>query len=245
MGKESRVRFIFRSIFLTISIILFIIDKNKIVDILSYKIMYNVKIYHIIWLYLITETLFLIIPYTNNHSYNGKLFLKHYIQVDNYNKEKLYKYIKKNNKHAISVLVTWILLNLVLTIIYFNQNLDISYIFLVFMIYYWCDMFCVNIWCPFHKLFFKSKCCNECRIYNWDHVMFCTPLLLIKSFWAYSLFAISLFAFIQWEHMRRRHPERFSPISNKKLQCRECQYNCRFNKMRHLKSKNYINKEEV
>ena len=65
--------------------------------------------------------------------------------------------------------------------IYFNYNLSTAYIYLVFMIYYWADMFCVNVWCPFHKLFFKSKCCNECRIYNWDHVMFCTPFLLIKS----------------------------------------------------------------
>ena len=103
-------------------------------------------------------------------------------------------------------------------------------------------MFCINIWCPFHRLFFKSKCCNECRIYNWDHVMYCTPLLLIRSFWTYSLFALSLFVFLQWEYMIRKHPERFTPFTNKKLQCGSCKYDCRFNKMKHLKSKNYINK---
>lgn len=245
MGKESRFRFIFRSILLIVFIILFIMDKNKIVNILNYNIMYNIKIYHLIWLYLMIETLLLIIPYTNNHSYNGKLFLKHYIPSDNYDREKLDKYIKKNNKHARSVSVAWIVLNVVLFMIYFNYNLSKSYIYLVFMIYYWADMFCVNVWCPFHKLFFKSKCCNECRIYNWDHVMFCTPFLLIKSFWTHSLFVLSLFAFLQWEYMIRKHPERFAPISNKKLQCKGCNYNCRFNKMKHLKSKNYISKKEV
>lgn len=245
MGKESRFRFIFRSILLIAFIILFIMDKNKIVNILNYNIMYNIKIYHLVWLYLMIETLLLIIPYTNNHSYNGKLFLKHYIPSDNYDREKLDRYIKKNNKHARSVFIAWIVLNVVLFMIYFNYNLSTAYIYLVFMIYYWTDMFCVNVWCPFHKLFFKSKCCNECRIYNWDHVMFCTPFLLIKSFWTYSLFALTLFAFLQWEYMIRKHPERFAPISNKKLQCKGCNYNCRFNKMKHLKSKNYISKKEV
>lgn len=245
MGKESRFRFIFRTILLIIFIILFIMDKNKIISVLNCKIIDSIKIYHLIWLYLMLETVILIIPYTNNHSYNGKLFLKHYIPADNYDEKKLHKYMKKNNKHARSVLVAWIVLNVVLFIIYYNYNLSTPYIFLVFMIYYWTDMFCVNVWCPFHKLFFKSKCCNECRIYNWDHVMFCTPLLLIKSFWSYSLFLLSFFALIQWEYMIKKHPERFSPLSNKKLQCKDCDYNCRFNKVKYLRSKNYISKKEV
>lgn len=242
MGRKSRVRFIFRSILLVMFIIIFIVDKNKIIDILNYNVISSIKIYHLIWLYMTIETLFLIIPYTNNDSYNGKLFLKHYIPTEKYDEEKLDKYMKRNNKHALSVLVAWIVMNLFLYIIYINYNLSTAYIYLVFIIYYWCDMFCINIWCPFHRLFFKSKCCNECRIYNWDHVMYCTPLLLIRSFWTYSLFALSLFVFLQWEYMIRKHPERFTPFTNKKLQCGSCKYDCRFNKMKHLKSKNYINK---
>ena len=73
MGKESKIRFIIRSILFIILIILFIRDNNIILSILNYKIIFNIKIYHIIWLYLVLEMIFLIIPYTNNHSYNGKL----------------------------------------------------------------------------------------------------------------------------------------------------------------------------
>ena len=238
MGKESKIRFIIRSILFIILIILFIRDNNIILSILNYKIIFNIKIYHIIWLYLVLEMIFLIIPYTNNHSYNGKLFAKHYIEVENYNKEKLDKYIEKCNKQARRVLIVWTLFNLFIYAIYKKYNLSKSYVFLVFMFYYWLDMFCVNIWCPFHKLFFKSKCCNECRIYNWDHVMLFTPLVFIKSFWTYSLFVLSLFAFFQWEYMIKVHPERFSPVSNKKLQCKYCNYNCRFNKIKKSKNKN-------
>ena len=67
MGKESRIRFVFRTILFVITIILFIKDKNIIINILNYKIILNIKIYHIIWLYLISETIFLIIPYTNEN----------------------------------------------------------------------------------------------------------------------------------------------------------------------------------
>lgn len=238
MGKESKIRFIIRSILFIILIIFFIRDNNIILSILNYKIIFNIKIYHIIWLYLVLEMIFLIIPYTNNHSYNGKLFAKHYIEVENYNKEKLDKYIEKCNKQARRVLIVWTLFNLFIYAIYKKYNLSKSYVFLVFMFYYWLDMFCVNIWCPFHKLFFKSKCCNECRIYNWDHVMLFTPLVFIKSFWTYSLFVLSLFVFFQWEYMIKVHPERFSPVSNKKLQCKYCNYNCRFNKIKKSKNKN-------
>ena len=238
MGKESKIRFIIRSILFIILIILFIRDNNIILSILNYKIIFNIKIYHISWLYLVLEMIFLIIPYTNNHSYNGKLFAKHYIEVESYNKEKLDKYIEKCNKQARRVLIVWTLFNLFIYAIYKKYNLSKSYVFLVFMFYYWLDMFCVNIWCPFHKLFFKSKCCNECRIYNWDHVMLFTPLVFIKSFWTYSLFVLSLFAFFQWEYMIKVHPERFSPVSNKKLQCKYCNYNCRFNKIKKSKNKN-------
>lgn len=245
MGTESRVRFVIRSILFSAFIILFIIDKNSIISILNYNLVYSIKIYHLIWIYLVMEILFLIIPYTNNHSYNGKLFSKHYIPVNNYDKNKLETYTKKNNKQARSIVAAWIVLNAVLFIIYFVYNLSTAYVFLLFMFYYWADMFCVNVWCPFHKLFFKNKCCNECRIYNWDRIMFCTPLILIKSFWSYSLFLLSLLAFVQWEYMLKKHPERFSSLSNKKLQCIDCNHNCRFNKMKHINRRNYLSKEEV
>ena len=62
MGRESKIKFIIRSILLIGVIILFVKDKNIIINILNYKIISHIKIYHLIWLYLILETLFLIIP---------------------------------------------------------------------------------------------------------------------------------------------------------------------------------------
>ena len=42
MGNESRIRFIIRSILLAVVIILFIKDKNIIINILNYKIIFNI-----------------------------------------------------------------------------------------------------------------------------------------------------------------------------------------------------------
>ena len=44
MGNESRIRFIIRSILLAVVIILFIKDKNIIINILNYKIIFNIKV---------------------------------------------------------------------------------------------------------------------------------------------------------------------------------------------------------
>ena len=44
-------------------------------------------------------------------------------------------------------------------------------------------------------------------------------LIFIKSFWTYSLVGVGVILFIQWEYLNLKHPERFSPISNKTLRC--------------------------
>ena len=87
------------------------------------------------------------------------------------------------------------------------------------------------------KIIVRNKCCNECRIYNWGHIMYLTPLIFIKSFWTYSLVVVGIFLFIQWEYMNLKHPERFSPISNKTLRCGNCNHDCRYNKNKKDKQK--------
>lgn len=230
MGKVSKMRFIIRSTILIFYLIIFLSDKSLINVILNKELIFNIKTYHLIWMYLIIETLCLIIPSISKHSYSGKLFKKHYIPVGNYDKLKLIEYTYYNNKIAYHVAIWWFLLNINVFLIYYYYNLDTTYVYLVFLIYYWCDMFCINMWCPFNKLFFRNRCCNECRIYNWDHIFYATPLILIKSFWTYSIVGLCLFLFLQWEYMIRKYPERFSPISNKKLRCANCNNKCRFNK---------------
>ncbi len=60
--------------------------------------------------------------------------------------------------------------------------------------------------------------------------MYVTPFILIPNFWTYSLIALSVISLIQWEYLLKKHPERFSSISNLNLNCYNCQNECRFNK---------------
>ncbi|WP_455538917.1 hypothetical protein [Terrisporobacter sp.] len=68
--------------------------------------------------------------------------------------------------------------------------------------------------------------------------MYLTPLIFIKNLWTYSLVAVGIILFIQWEYLNLKHPERFSPISNKTLRCGNCENDCRYNKCKQ-ESKKY------
>ena len=230
MDKKSRIKFILRTILFFSELIVFIYNPNNINTILNYNIVFGIRFYHICWIYLINDILKVIIPYRSKNTYNGKLFLKHYKEKNNYNKNAVANQIANNNKSAFNVFVTWIGFNLILFYIYFKLYLNKSWLIMLFLFYFWCDMVCVNIWCPFQVFFMKNRCCNVCRIYNWDHIMYLTPFILIPNIYTYSLIALSIISLFQWEYQLKKYPERFSDISNLNLNCANCKNECRFNK---------------
>lgn len=237
MDKRSRINFIIRTILFFPCIVIFIENPSNIYKILNYNLIFNVKVYHIFWVYLVNDILKVVIPSKSKNTYNGKLFLKHFKRRNNFNMDKLISKTSDNNKKAFNILLAWLGLNMILFYIYFRLKLDSSWLIMLSLFYFWSDMVCVNIWCPFQRLFMKNKCCNVCRIYNWDHVMYVTPLILIPSFWTYSLVILSLISFIQWEYQLKKHPERFLSISNLNLSCSNCKNECRFNKKK-IKQRN-------
>ncbi|MGN1032815.1 MAG: hypothetical protein ACI4PU_05075 [Intestinibacter sp.] len=230
MDRKSRINFVFRTILFFSFIIIFIDNPNNIYKILNYELILNIKIYHICWIYLVNDILKVMIPSKSKNTYNGKLFLKHYMKRNDYDKSKLQFEIIESNKRAFNVALFWIGANTIIFYIFLKLKLDSSYLIMLFLFYFWCDMICVNIWCPFQVLFMKNKCCNVCRIYNWDHIMYFTPFILIPSFWTYSLIVLGILSLIQWEYQFRKYPERFSSISNMNLSCAHCNNECRFNK---------------
>lgn len=230
MGKRSKNKLIIRSVILIITTLLIIANPKLLSEFMQFSIKGNFKIYNLLWIYLMYEMIIVLIPQYNDYTYSGKQFARHYKCDENYNKEKLDTYIKKNNIRALRALVFWVALNGIIAFLYLKFDLNDIYMYWLFVFYYWSDMFCVNVWCPFHKIIVKNKCCNECRIYNWGHIMYLTPLILIPSLWTYSLVTVGIVIFIQWEYLNLKHPERFSPISNKSLRCSICKNNCRYNK---------------
>ena len=67
-----------------------------------------------------------------------------------------------------------------------------------------------------------NKCCTTCRIFNWDHAMMFSPLIVIPSAWTYSLVLTSFVILIVWEYTCIMHPERFLEKTNCALRCHNC-----------------------
>ena len=68
----------------------------------------------------------------------------------------------------------------------------------------------------------KTRCCTECRIFNWDHLMMFSPLLFVDGFYARSLVVMAAAVFILWEYCIMAYPERFWEMSNEALKCSSC-----------------------
>ena len=129
----------------------------------------------------------------------------------------------QSRKRTFSVAVFWILLNSIIAILYYNEIIDAGILILISLFYSVSDMICILFLCPFQTWFMKNKCCTSCRIYNWDFAMMFTPLIFIKSFYTWSLFAIAFILFLRWEVSIRRYPERFAENTNAALSCGCCE----------------------
>jgi hypothetical protein len=126
------------------------------------------------------------------------------------------------NRGTLLVLLAWVILNLFIGALYFEGVIDAGILVLISMFYFLSDMICVLIYCPFQRLFMKNRCCVTCRIFNWDSIMVCTPLLFISGWFSWTLCALALILLIRWEVVFNRHPERFSERFNFSLRCAGC-----------------------
>lgn len=238
MGSRTVKKLFFRfCLLITFSSLLaydYIYNTNLIKDyLINYKILNFISIIHIFWIFLILEMLVLIIPKFNRYSYSGKHLLKHYLPVTNYDSEKLNQFTKENSKKALKSAIFWIVLNAPFAVLFFLGYIHPLFFYWLFLLYYFFDTVCINIFCIFHVYLVRNKCCNECRIYNWSNYMYCTPLLFIPNIWNYSLVFLSIIILIQWEVSVHYHPERFSSISNRTLQCNYCPHECRYHSNKH------------
>lgn len=129
---------------------------------------------------------------------------------------------RNQSKQTVAVVVVWLALNGCIGALYFTRVIDRGILVLISLAYAVCDMVCILLFCPFQLLFFQNKCCNTCRIYNWDFAMMFTPLVFAPGFFNYSLLAMGIILLLRWEITLRRHPERFYELSNQSLDCAHC-----------------------
>ena len=128
----------------------------------------------------------------------------------------------QDNNAVMLVALLWICFNACFGALYMLGILDDGIMILLCCAYSVCDMVCILFFCPFQSWFLKNKCCNSCRIYNWDYAMMFTPLFFVKNAYAWSLLAISVILMVRWEITFFKHPERFSDVTNEYIRCENC-----------------------
>lgn len=126
-------------------------------------------------------------------------------------------------KRTFVVVLAWLTLNGIFGALYFLNVIDGGVLFLLSLVYGICDMICILFYCPFHSIFLRSRCCADCRIYNWDFAMMFTPFVFIVGHWfTATLLFSALVILVRWEITLKVHPERFSTNTNKCLDCAHC-----------------------
>ena len=178
---------------------------------------------HILWFIWVVDMVLQIIPIKNQLPLGSqKLFASRFKPIrDKINSAALKSYITTTTKAAYKVFVLWCVLIGAIGVLYFTGVLNKTGLFMVSVLFYVCDLICVLIWCPF-RLLMKTRCCTTCRIFNWDHLMMFSPLIFMGGFFAISLVALAVLAWLIWELCILLYPERFWDQSNAALKCSEC-----------------------
>ncbi len=134
-------------------------------------------------------------------------------------------------KGVIFVVLIWLLVTAAAGILYFTAVIDAWILILICLAYSVADVVCVIFFCPFQFLFMKNKCCNTCRIHNWDMFLILTPLIFIPNIFTLILVLLSFAVLIMWEINIKKYPNSFCEQENQLLQCKKCEHrSCRYKK---------------
>ena len=186
------------------------------------------NVYHILWFLTVLILVKRMVPAFSRKMSSGKIFRRFYREVDRVapRRDEIYRRLKKNtDSGALRSALYWLLLLADIGLWRMVGMLSDTWIYIIVLFFVFMDQFCVMIFCPFRWLM-KSKCCSTCRIDNWGYLMAFSPLIYIRSFWTWSIVALSIAIVVQWEYLYYRYPERFFETHNASLMCRNCTTAC-------------------
>lgn len=224
MFKVYSIKFVIRVLVFITAVLIYLNDKSSLT--ISNALMFNggIRIIHFIWLIFVVEMLQKFFPNKFTSVGCSKQFKTAYRPTEReLTKVEISELVRGENIAAKRIFLAWFGTNAVVGLLYYTKVFQESDLVLLSLFYFVCDYICVLFFCPFQYFFMKNRCCITCRIFNWDSIMFLTPLMFIPSFFSVSLIAIALFILIRWEVTYQRYPERFLEQGNANLKCRQCQ----------------------
>ncbi len=209
-------------IFLTVLYIYFF-DRSMLTNIVEYRFFSYFSPLHVIWIILMLGMIIHLLPKTII-SMSGKKSREYTYTLPKYgyDRKELLEYVQAMNIRAWKVALLWISFNAIFGILYLCQVIGDAELILLTFFYFTCDLICMMIFCPFQKYIMGNRCCVNCRIFDWGHMMMYTPMVFIRSFFSWSLFFTALVIMISWEILYAKHPERFWRGSNATIRCENC-----------------------
>lgn len=223
--KINRLKLIIRGLLFFTYAFLYFFNRQYLIEIIEWRIEHSaITPLHIAWLFLMLELIVVPIPSLNYYISRGKQFKSYYASAPNIAEESqaLAQHTKLMNRRAAATMGLWLILTGIIGFLYIKDIIGELEMYLAMLFFYFGDMICINIWCPFQFFIMKEKCCNTCRLYNWGHFMMYSHFVFIPNFFTLSLFGMSLLILIQWEYMHHKHPDRFYEGTNLNLRCSRC-----------------------
>lgn len=230
MRKKSKFRkiyinrLIFRIILFLISIGVFIWYPSSFDVAKGLGFVKSFSFLHILWIIWMIDMILQLCKVPKYWPLGSQKFWAHRFLPDKkiFDKKVIKKHMDELTNGSISVAIVWVLLLAIIYILYFTKTISFQIVILISVAFYVCDIICILFWCPFKTFFMHNKCCTTCRIFNWDHAMMFSPLIVIPGLWTYSLLFMSFLVLIIWEIVCFLYPERFLEKTNCALRCHNC-----------------------
>ena len=177
---------------------------------------------HVLWLFFIGFFLARLFAKKNGIIACNRKYAKYNEIVSDYSVDKLREFVKKSNVRALWIILVALIVNLPFWILYYNKIIDERFLFCIFIVFFFLDIFCETLYCPFQRIIMKNRCCHVCRIYSWNSILTLFPLFVIPGFFSSSLILIGLIDLLHLEIKYKSHPEYFWDGSNASLRCVNC-----------------------
>lgn len=217
------LRFIARGLILLSAVYLYLFHRSMFISVLTNEFFHRFTPLHVIWFTLMLGMIAHLLPNTKITMSGLKCQPVTYREPeDGYDKLSLLEYVQAMNIRAWRVLLIWLCFNAVFGILCLSGIISNVELVMLSLCYYVCDLICMLFFCPFQKYMMGNRCCVNCRIFDWGHMMMYTPMIFIPGFFSWSLLFTALFVMIRWELVYARHPERFWRGSNDSIRCENC-----------------------
>ena len=223
MLRKYRLRLAFRVLTAVATVWVLLSDRTAFQVLTGWGFWQKLSPLHLLWIIWMGDMVLQLIPTRQVMALGSqKQFGCWYRPAAGWREEELAAYIRRSDRGANKVLVSWVLMTIALGALRSTEVFGPEELLLAAVFFYVCDLICVVVWCPFRTFLMKNRCCTTCRIFNWDHMMMFVPFLFVPGFYGWTLLGLAVVVAVVWEVQWRRHPERFWEGSNQALRCANC-----------------------